>query len=272
MCVCCTPISCGCVCILQVVSTDQVVSSSSRASPLCIKASRFLLFQLTHHHRPLAIRSMSSVEHQLAMAAEWNLSVLNGVSQHPVTASSPAISPSSSTFSCSSSDAEDQRPPYSYIALILKAIEATSDKRQTLSGIYQYIAANFPYYRNHKNVSGWQNSIRHNLSLNGFFQRVGRDKGTGKGGYWTTTAEAQELFEGGNFKRRRRQPKPSPARPRRSFLIDDIIGESPNRKRRKVMNLAIKQMEPIPYTIPWSFPSFVNSFHPPTLSTYGAYL
>ncbi|KAM7072771.1 forkhead box protein I2 [Molossus nigricans] len=96
------------------------------------------------------------------------------------------------------------RPPYSYSALIAMAIQSAPLRKLTLSQIYQYVASNFPFYKRSK--AGWQNSIRHNLSLNDCFKKVPRDEGDpGKGNYWTLDPNCEKMFDNGNFRRKRKR-------------------------------------------------------------------
>ncbi|XP_024270084.1 forkhead box protein J1-B-like [Oncorhynchus tshawytscha] len=94
------------------------------------------------------------------------------------------------------------KPPYSYATLICMAMQAGKKNKITLSAIYNWITENFCYYR-HAETS-WQNSIRHNLSLNKCFMKVPRQKNEpGKGGFWQIDPQYADMFVNGVFKRKR---------------------------------------------------------------------
>lgn len=89
--------------------------------------------------------------------------------------------------------AKDLKPPYSYAHMIAQAIFSNEEEKLTLANIYSFIADRYAFYR-HSN-SGWQNSIRHNLSLNKAFQKVPRRTDEpGKGMKWQIAPEYRQEY------------------------------------------------------------------------------
>ncbi|MCO5585085.1 hypothetical protein L7F22_039017 [Adiantum nelumboides] len=120
-----------------------------------------------------------------------------------------------------------RRPPFSYSSLIAQAIASAPEGRMTLREIYTWISNAYPdlYSMEGSEGSGWQNTVRHNLSLNKAFIKVARtaqdiydscssglpnlsQQARGKGGWWMldpnvnpatigATGKEEEEFLGG---------------------------------------------------------------------------
>ena len=90
-----------------------------------------------------------------------------------------------------------EKPPFSYIALIVMAIQSVPHKKLTLNEIYQFLQSKFPFFRG--SYQGWKNSVRHNLSLNECFIKLPKALGRpGKGHYWTIDPAQEFMFEEGS--------------------------------------------------------------------------
>lgn len=99
---------------------------------------------------------------------------------------------------------DGSKPPYSYATLIGMAILRSPERKLTLAQIYKWINDTFAWYR--KSKSGWQNSIRHNLSLNKAFRKQERPKSDpGKGNYWLVETGCEFQFIKGRTVKRPQQ-------------------------------------------------------------------
>jgi hypothetical protein len=96
-------------------------------------------------------------------------------------------------FEYSLDSARDTKPPYSYAQLIGQAILSSEEQMLTLSNIYDFIKIRYAFFR--YTNAGWQNSIRHNLSLNKSFEKVARRTDEpGKGMKWKIADSEREEF------------------------------------------------------------------------------
>ncbi|KAI9308359.1 fork head domain-containing protein [Cunninghamella echinulata] len=97
-----------------------------------------------------------------------------------------------------------RRPPFSYSSLIAQAILESENERLTLREVYRWIVEKYPALYN-ADDTGWQNTIRHNLSLNKCFKKVPKSEldgsNKGKGGYWTIDPAHMAKFKNGAFVR-----------------------------------------------------------------------
>ncbi|KAG6004318.1 hypothetical protein E4U21_001177 [Claviceps maximensis] len=100
---------------------------------------------------------------------------------------------------------DGSKPAHSYAQLIGMAILRSPLRRLTLAQIYKWISDNYSFYN--PTDAGWQNSIRHNLSLHKNFIKIERPKDDpGKGNYWGIEPGTES-----QFLRDRSTKKPAPS-------------------------------------------------------------
>ena len=86
---------------------------------------------------------------------------------------------------------ETDKPPFTYAQLIVQALMTKRDSGLPLVDIYSFVSQKYPYYKMENNA--WQNSIRHNLTLNEGFEKVLNSNNGRRGNCW-------RLKPGYNFK------------------------------------------------------------------------
>ncbi|KAF9955197.1 Pre-rRNA-processing protein fhl1 [Mortierella alpina] len=139
---------------------------------------------------------------------------------------------SAENFDASEYSSKDTKPPFSYASLIAQAINSTPSRKLTLNGIYNHITQHYPYYQLAQN--GWQNSIRHNLSLNKAFVKVPRsDSEPGKGAFWTIDQSCESQFANGVYKRNRRALSSKPGGTR-SRSDSESPYDQPEKPRKRI--------------------------------------
>ncbi len=96
------------------------------------------------------------------------------------------------------------KPQQSYVVLIHEALSNSATGAMSLPQIYRAIERRYPFYKFCVTTTGWQSSVRHNLSQHAAFRKIERD---GKGWMWGLVPEVSIEKE----KKRRASPPPTPS-------------------------------------------------------------
>ncbi|MCJ1394999.1 hypothetical protein MMC18_007880 [Xylographa bjoerkii] len=150
------------------------------------------------------------------------------------------------------------KPAQSYVILIHEALTNSKTGAMSLPQIYRAIERRYPYYKLRVQTTGWQSSVRHNLSQHPAFRKIERD---GKGWMWGLVPEISIEKE----KKRRpspplvppqhyyqqgphmyRPPYPYPGMPPPNGHLPAPIGLPPYAMHPEIATNAPKQTPPLP--------------------------
>ena len=150
----------------------------------------------------LALQQQQEQQHQKTQQQKTftttqQLSVLSGVTYH---------GPSTTLSTAAQERAEKLKgkPSDTYIALIARAILSSPNLTTSLPDIYEQVMIQQPFYRT--STLAWRNAVRHNLSINECFVKVGKAD-SGRGWKWTIHPSCVEQFRCGDFRRREARSK-----------------------------------------------------------------
>ncbi|KAI8374490.1 fork head domain-containing protein [Radiomyces spectabilis] len=132
-----------------------------------------------------------------------------------------------------------RRPPFSYSSLIAQAILESENKRMTLREIYAWITQKYPALYN-ADDTGWQNTIRHNLSLNRCFIKLPKSDTNGpthkgKGGYWAIDPQYVSKFKNGAAAKRGHSLSRQKDQPNSNF-VPDTSANIPFHQNHAILN------------------------------------
>ena len=141
----------------------------------------------------------------------------------PATSSSarPALPPSSTGVSAGWEPSENTlrlrekqkgKPPLKYMAIIAQALLSSPTGHMEINSIYNYIMENYPYFRT--TSLHWKNAIRHTLSVNDCFVKVGK-VGSSRYFQWGIHPDCLAAFKAGKY-----SVKPEPVQPKVQVILD----------------------------------------------------
>ncbi|KAL8703929.1 MAG: hypothetical protein Q9201_002909 [Fulgogasparrea decipioides] len=144
-----------------------------------------------------------STEHTDAVPPEQNAAPPPKPAK-PVKPPKPPRSPSPVFDEATLTPEQLAKPQSSYVVLIHEALSNSPTGQMSLPQIYRAIERKYPFYKLRVQTTGWQSSVRHNLSQHPAFRKIERD---GKGWMWGLVPEVSIEKE----KKRRLTPPPMPA-------------------------------------------------------------